>query len=668
MNSGFETLDYIIFAIYVVIIVSVGLYLSRGTKGKERSGEDYFLAGRNLTWWAIGASLIAANISAEHFIGMSGSGYALGLGIAAYEWMAAITLIIVAKYFLPIFLSKGIFTTNQFLAGRFNQGVSSAFAIMWLLVYVFVNLTTVTYLGALAMDEILGVDVMYGIIGLATVAGIYSIYGGLTAVAWTDVIQVIFLVIGGLVTTFLALEAVSPGSIVDGFALIYERAADHFDMVIEKGTREIPSSYETLPNGDFVTNPDGSYKVAKSKDVFIDLPGIAVIVGAMWLTNLGYWGFNQYIIQKGLAARSMKEAKQGLIFAGVLKILIPLIVVIPGITAYVMFEDKQLLAEVAGRLGLDDPALLGTIEKSDKAYPWLLKNFVPSGIRGLAFAALVAAIVSSLASMINSTSTIFTIDIYKPLINKDATEGQMVRVGRIAALFALVISTLVAKPLLGGLDQVFQYIQEYTGLIYPGVAVVFSMGLFWKRANTRAAIAAAVLTLPVGIGAKFLFPEMPFLLRMGYGFIVLIGIASLIIFLSNDAVEDIRMEEEDDRIDEIGSSADGTQTQKKVKPLSDKTKKMMVNTSYIFGAVSLLSIVFSAINWQSMKGIGIEAMVFFASATAMIGVVLYTNAQNKVADKRAMRYSPELFKTGLIFNLGAFTITLIVALLYVLFW
>lgn len=647
MNSGFETLDYIIFVLYVVVIVAVGLYVSRSKKGVERSGEDYFLAGRNLTWWAIGASLIAANISAEHFIGMSGSGYALGLGIAAYEWMAAITLILVAKFFLPIFLNKGIYTTNQFLAGRFNQGVSSAFAIMWLLVYVFVNLTSVTYLGALAMNKIMGVDLWYGIIALAAVAGLYSIYGGLTAVAWTDVIQVIVLVGGGLVTTYLALEAISPGSVFDGFALIYREALDHFDMVIEQG-------------GTFIPDGDGG-----TKDAYIDLPGLVVIFGAMWLTNLGYWGFNQYIIQKGLAAKNMKEAKNGLLFAAFLKILIPLIVVIPGIAAFVMFNDKELLASVAEQIPwVDGIADMGAIGKSDEAYPWLLKNFVPAGIRGLAFAALVAAIVSSLASMINSTSTIFTIDIYRPLINKNASDKQLVYIGRIVAFAALVVSTLVAKPLLGGLDQVFQYIQEYTGLIYPGVAVVFSMGLFWKKATTKSAIAAALLTFPLGIGAKLLFPEIPFLLRMGYVFIALVAVASLIIFLEKSAqVPDDRTTD----VDEFDAITHQDH-KKKLTALSAATKAMMVRASYIFGGIGLLSLVFMVSSWSSLVGIGIEAFLFFGSAMTMIGLVLYTNAKSPTADKGAIRYTPDLFKTGLGFNIGAVLVILIVAFLYYAFW
>ncbi|RMG75786.1 MAG: sodium/glucose cotransporter, partial [Bacteroidetes bacterium] len=522
---------------------------------------------------------------------------------------------------------------------------SSAFAIMWLLVYVFVNLTTVTYLGALALHEILGIEVFYGILGLAIVAGVYSIYGGLVAVAWTDVIQVIFLVGGGLVTTFLALDAVSPGSVWEGFQVIYQYAADHFDMIIEQGTTFIP---------------DGS---GGEKDAFIDLPGLAVILGAMWLTNLGYWGFNQYIIQKGLAAKSVDEAKKGLIFAAFLKILIPLIVVIPGITAYVFFQEEAANPGFLENLLGKPMSEIGTILKSDEAYPWLLKNFVPTGIRGLAFAALVAAIVSSLASMINSTSTIFTIDIYRPLINKQASEKQLVKIGRFVALGALIISTLVAQPLLGGFDQVFQYIQEYTGLIYPGVAVVFAMGLFWKKATTKAAIAAALLTLPLGAGAKLLMPEMPFLLRMGYVFIALVTVASLFIYFDKSAeVPDDRAHSHDDFEEVTGRQGH------KMAPLSDKVKNMMVRSAYLFGAGGLISLLVAIFGWNSLRSIGGEAFIFLATLLSMIGVVLYSNARSATADKHALRYDPDTFNTNIVFNLGALGVTLIVAILYALFW
>ncbi len=624
MDTGFGIVDYIVFGVYVVLIVSIGLYLSRGQKGKERSGEDYFLAGRNLTWWAIGASLIAANISAEQFIGMSGSGFADGLAIAAYEWMAAVTLILVAKYFLPIFLKKGIYTTNQFLATRFNQNVSSGFSIMWLLVYVFVNLTSVTYLGALALENILGIELIYGIIGLAAIAGVYSIFGGLGAVAWTDVIQVIFLIGGGLVGSYLALDAVSPGSVFQGLDVIYTAARDHFDLILERDP--------TIP---------------MQEDGYFNLPGMVVILGAIWLSNFGYWGFNQYIIQKGLAARSMKDAKNGLIFAGLLKLIIPLIVVIPGIAAYVFFQkqavDPNFLPDLLGK-SMEE---IGTInpETPDEAYPWLLRNFVPTGVRGLAFAALVAAIVSSLASMINSTSTLFAIDIYKPLINKNSTERQLVLIGRIVAFSALVIATSVA-PLLQNFGQVFQFIQEFTGLIYPGVAVVFAMGLFWKRANTTAAVSVALLTFPLGFGAKFLFPNMPFLVRMGYIFVVMVAVASLFIFFDN-------------RNDEDDSEQGG---------LSESTKRMMRNSAYGFGALGLGMVIFAFSTFNSLRGIGIEGLIFLGSALSMIGVVLYTNATNTLADKNAIRYKPSLFETGLFFNIGAVIIILAVGALYTFFW
>ena len=308
MNAGFTTIDYVIFISYVILIVCLGLWLSRTKKGHQEDSKDYFLAGGTLSWWAIGASLIAANISAEHFIGMSGSGFRVGLGIAAYEWIGAITLILVAKFLLPLMIDKKIYTMPQLAKERYGQGVSFFFSFFWLLVYVFVNLTSVSWLGAIAMEQILGVPIAYGVPGLLIFAGIYSIYGGLKAVAWTDVLQVVFLVGGGLITAFFALAAVSDhGSAIDGFQMVLSKVREmpgdmHFNMIIDE---KINATF------------------------FKDLPGLAVIFGAMWLTNIGYWGFNQYIIQKGLAAKNLKEAKKGLIFAGYLKILIPIVVIIP---------------------------------------------------------------------------------------------------------------------------------------------------------------------------------------------------------------------------------------------------------------------------------------------------------------------------------------------------
>ncbi|MBE9484516.1 MAG: sodium/sugar symporter [Bacteroidetes bacterium] len=614
MSSGFLPIDYIVFAVYGILIVSVGVWISRTKKGQQKTAQDYFLASRSLTWWAIGASLIAANISAEHFIAMSGSGFRIGLGIAAYEWMAAISLIIVAKYFLPNFLENKIYTMPQFLQQRYNTGVSTAFAVFWLLVYVFVNLTTVAWLGAQAMYMIMGVPVVYGLIILAVTAGIYSIYGGLKAVAWTDVIQVIFLIGGGMITAYLALDAVSGGhGAIKGLGVIYDKAPQLFNMVIEEGTMA----------------SDGS---GGTKDAFMDLPGLAVIFGAMWLANFGYWGFNQYIIQKGLAAKSLKEAKRGLIFAGYLKILIPLIVIIPGITAYVLHSHPEMLQ------GMD---IEGSIQKADHAYPWLLHNFVPSGIKGLAFAALVAAIVSSLASMINSTATIFTFDIYKQHINPQATDRQLVKTGRWVSFIALFVAMLAAKPLLGGLDQAFQYIQEYTGYIYPGVVVVFGMGLFWRQASSKAALWTAIVTIPAGIVFKMIFPEMPFILRMGNVFILLCFIAVAITFL--------------DRSHRVDNS-----TAKKL--------KMIQRASLILISAGIVSLIIGVFTVQAYAYLGIESIFMFGTLLLLLGLILRWNTKLSFKNNKALRINMELYKTGTIFNIGAIGIMIIIITLYALFW
>ncbi|GAB3648305.1 sodium/sugar symporter [Echinicola sediminis] len=623
MTVGFSTLDYVIFVIYALAIVSVGLWVSRSKKGLEKTAQEYFLADKSLTWWAVGASLIAANISAEHFIGTSGSGFAIGLGIAAYEWIAAIALIIVAKYFLPIFLEHGTYTMPQFLSERFNKGVSTAFAVFWLLVYVFVNLTSVSYLGALAMDKIMGVPLQYGIIGLLVFSGIYSIYGGLEAVAWTDVVQVVVLVGGGLVTTFLALDAVGMGDgIIAGMGNLYRDARDHFVMIMPQGQ---------------VMVPDGA---GGERDAFQDLPGLAVILGGMWLTNLGYWGFNQYIIQKGLAAKSINEAKRGLIFAGYLKILMPIIVVIPGIAAYVLVNDyspEQLSAL------LNMPAEhIGAIQKSDEAYPWLLKNFVPDGIRGLAFAALAAAIVSSLASMINSTSTIFTMDIYKVYFKPNANNHEMVKTGRIVAVVALLIAMYVA-PKLASLDQVFQYIQEYTGYIYPGVVVVFGMGLLWRQATANAALWTAIATIPAGIVFKVFYPEMPFLLRMGYVFIILCFIASLISFAERKQF----------------SNPDHKSGKEAVKAVA---------SSYFFIFLGLICAILGFALFDSYAYLGIESIFMIGALFLMLGIILYTNIKMSTADPKSFNIDPQLFNTATPFNIGAAGLVLIVGLLYYFFW
>lgn len=491
MTRHFEPLDYAIFIGYAILILGVGLWVSRDKKGKQKNAEDYFLAGRSLPWWAIGASLIAANISAEQFIGMSGSGFALGLAIASYEWMAALTLIIVGKYFLPIFIEKGLYTIPEFIEKRFSTNLKTILAIFWIGLYIFVNLSSVLYLGALALETIMGIPMIYGVLALALFAAAYSLYGGLSAVAWTDVIQVVFLILGGVVTTYLALNTVSGGEgIIAGFKTIYQTAPDRFAMILDK------------------SNPE--YK---------NLPGIGVLVGGLWIANLYYWGFNQYIIQRTLAAKSLKESQKGILFAAFLKLLIPVIVVIPGIAAYVIVNNPELLSSL-GDIGQQN---LPNVGQSDKAYPWLLQ-LLPAGLKGLAFAALTAAIVSSLASMLNSTSTIFTMDIYKQYINNSAGDKKLVNIGRISAAVALIIASITA-PLLGGIDQAFQFIQEYTGVVSPGILAVFLLGLFWKKTTNRAAIIGALASIPIamyfkvapkGWSTNSLFVDLPWMDQMGY--------------------------------------------------------------------------------------------------------------------------------------------------------
>tara|TARA_B100001063_G_scaffold240143_1_gene264714 strand:+ start:5177 stop:6865 length:1689 start_codon:yes stop_codon:yes gene_type:complete len=517
----FSNVDFAVFILYAIVILSIGLYVSRSKDGKAKSAEDYFLAGKSLPWWAIGASLIAANISAEQFIGMSGSGFALGLAIASYEWMAAITLLVVAKYFLPIFIEKKLYTIPEFIEKRFSSNLKTILAMFWIALFVFVNLTTVLFLGGKALDTIIGSGdggiLINSIIGLALFAAAYSLWGGLAAVAWTDVVQVVLLIIGGLLMTYFALSNVTEsGSFIDGIAHVYNTAPERFSMILSKG--EI-----ITPNG---------------RDAWWDLPGLAVLIGGMWVANLYYWGFNQYIIQRTLAAKNLREGQKGIVFAAFLKLIIPVIVVLPGIIAYVMNLDPS-----TGSLNIDLLATEGFLGNSgnianDNAAPWLIKNFVPVGLKGLILAALAAAIVSSLASMVNSTSTIFTMDIYKSLINKKANDVKMVQVGRLTGLVALIIATIIA-PQLGSLGQVFQFIQEYTGVVSPGILAVFLMGLFYKKATNNASIWGVILSIPIAMYFKvapngwsdsMIFLNLPFMHQM---MLTCLGTLFVIFIISN---------------------------------------------------------------------------------------------------------------------------------------
>ena len=519
MNTSFAFLDYLIFVVYAIVILGVGLWVSRDKDGKDKTAEDYFLASKSLPWWAIGASLIAANISAEQFIGMSGSGFALGLAIASYEWMAAITLLIVGKYFLPIFIEKGLYTIPEFVEKRFSTNLKTILAVFWIALYVFVNLASVMYLGGLALETIIGIDMVYAVIGLALFAAAYSLYGGLSAVAWTDIIQVVFLVLGGAVTTYLALDTVSQGEgVIEGLKAIYAAAPDRFEMILDR------------------SNPE-----------YNNLPGIGVLVGGLWVANLYYWGFNQYIIQRTLAAKSLKESQKGILFAAGLKLIIPFIVVIPGIAAYVIVNDPEILAS----LGNNGAANIPSVGSADKAYPWLMQ-FLPTGFKGIAFAALTAAIVSSLASMLNSTSTIFTMDIYKQFINPNASDKQTVKVGRLSAAVALVIGATMA-PLLGGIDQAFQFIQEYTGVVSPGILAVFMLGLFWKKTTNKGAIWGALTSIPIalylktggkgwfdGTAMEAVFPKLPWMDQMGLTALLTMAVIILVSWMENRGKDDIK--------------------------------------------------------------------------------------------------------------------------------
>ncbi|MDD5869197.1 MAG: sodium/sugar symporter [Succinatimonas sp.] len=506
VTSGLSTIDYVIFGIYALVVLVIALLASRKN---HKSAEGYFLAGKSIPWWAVGASLIAANISAEQFIGMAGSGYAIGMGIAAYEIMAAVTLIIVGKYFIPIFIEKGIYTIPEFVEKRFNKTLKTILAIFWISLYILVNLTSVLYLGGLAMETILGIDLDVAIWCLAAFALIYSVYGGLSAVVWTDVIQVTVLVLGGFATSYIALDWIGEGQgVMAGWSTLMNAVPGHFEMILSQD------------------NPH-----------YIDLPGITVLIGGLWVTNLYYWGFNQYIIQRTFAAKSVHEAQTGLIFGGFLKLLIPLLVVIPGIAAYyITVENPALLDSLKEQYGSIVLNNIPTDAAPDKSYPWVAQ-LLPTGVKGVVFAALAAAIVSSLASMLNSTATIFTMDIYKEFINKKASDLRLVTVGRMTAVVSLVIAVFIA-PVLSTLGQAFQFIQEYTGVVSPGILSVFLCGLFYKKANSKGAVVGVLASIVIAFVLKFMPLNMPFLNQMFYNWILTTAIIAFVSLSTNENDDD----------------------------------------------------------------------------------------------------------------------------------
>ncbi len=497
-----QTLDYLVFLFYFVIVAGYGFWIYNKKRSTETSTKDFFLAEGSLTWWAIGASLIASNISAEQMIGMSGNGFSMGLGISTYEWMAAATLIIVAVFFMPIYLKNNISTMPQFLSQRYNKTVSLIMAIFWLLLYIMVNLTSILYLGALAVSGISGLDFYTCMIFLAIFAIIITI-GGMKVIGFTDVIQVFFLVIGGLAATYLAVTLVSDKygleGLANGFKLMTQNHDDHFHMIYPKG------------------NPH-----------YMSLPGLTVLFGGMWIVNLNYWGCNQYITQRALGA-DLNTARNGLLFAAFLKLLMPVIVTLPGIAAYALYQKGMFQQEM---LGVD-----GTFNQ-DRAYPVLL-NLLPMGLKGLSFAALTAAVVASLAGKANSISTIFTLDVFRPYFAKEMSEKQLVVVGRIVIVVAMILAILISPFM--GIEKKggFQFIQEMTGLLSPGIFAAFIMGFFWKKTNSAGAFFAIVGGLIIAVLMNFdgdaktlevlgfnnLFPfddwsAIPFLDRMGWVFVI----------------------------------------------------------------------------------------------------------------------------------------------------
>ncbi len=487
-----QTADYIVFLIYFVLVSAYGMYIYRRKKKVSTSSQEFFLAEGSLTWWAIGASLIASNISAEHFIGMSGSGFALGLAISSYEWMSAATLIIVAVFILPVYLKNKIFTMPQFLAKRYNDTVSTIMAVIWLLIYVFVNLTSIIYLGALAISSIAPVSFEFCVMGLSLFSIIVTL-GGMKVIGYTDIFQVVVLILGGLVTTYLSLTLLSEQfgygkDILKGLSIIADKAPDHFHMIFDK------------------SNPH-----------YAELPGMSVLIGGMLINNLAYWGCNQYIVQRALGA-DLKTARKGILFAAFLKLLVPIIAVLPGIAMYVMHQNGMFQQEMVDAAG---------VLKPDHAYPTLM-NLLPAGLKGVALAALTAAIVASLAGKANSISTIFSLDIYKKYFNKAASDRKLVITGRWVVIISMFIAALVA-PALKSLDQAYQFIQEYVGFFSPGVLAVFLLGMFWKKTTASAGLAGALLTVPIAAVLKFLpvwtngtFPDYPFLDRMTITFFAIV--------------------------------------------------------------------------------------------------------------------------------------------------
>ena len=512
MNQGLQTYDYIVFILYFILISSYGIWIYRKKNSNTTNTKDFFLAEGQLTWWAIGASLIASNISAEQFIGMSGNGFRLGLAISVYEWLAAVSLVVVAIFFMPVYLKNKIYTMPQFLKTRYNETVAMIMAIFWLFLYIFVNLTSILYLGAIAINNLSGGTHFHLImIGLAVFA-LFITLGGMKVIGYTDVFQLLVLTVGGLITSYIALTVVSEQfgmgkNMVAGFQHLMQAAPDHFKMIFEK---------------------PGPGATQKEIEDYSSLPGMAMMVAGIWVAHLNYWGCNQYITQRALGA-DLKTARTGILFAAFLKLMMPILVVIPGIAAYVLYQNG----------GLQTQMMTNGVLNQDNAYSAVV-GFLPVGLKGLSMAALTAAIVASLAGKANSISTIYSLDIYKKYINKDASDKKIVTTGRVIIILSLLIAIIINwKDTLGiGGKGGFEFIQKYTGYISPAIFPVFLLGFFWKKATSKAAITGIFLGVLLSIVFdKFLpgwmgndtllytaYPtasgsfEIPYLIQMGWVF------------------------------------------------------------------------------------------------------------------------------------------------------
>lgn len=592
------TIDLIVFVGYLVAMIGFGIWIAN--KDKMSSAQDYFLASKSLPWWAVGGSLIASNISTEQVLAMNGSGFELGMAIASYELMAAITLLIVAKYFLPVYLKQGIYTMPQFLEQRYNGTVRSIMSIFWVSLFVFINITSVLYLGGLAIESLLGIPLIFGIIGLVLYSASFSIFGGLKAVVWTDVVQVIVLIVGGFAAAYSVLYDVG-GGFFSGISELMDKAPERFNMIFSPGDTYVDIS---------ATDPTQATKSAYNL-----LPGISVLLGGMWIANLYYWGNNQYIIQRALAATSLQEAQKGVAFAAFLKIFMPIIVVLPGIAAFVLNAD---------------------IAKADEAFPWVLNNHVGIGLKGLTFAALVAAIGSSISSMVNSASTIFTLDIYKKHLKLDASETQLVTVGRLSAGAALIIGAFLA-PSLASLGQVFQYIQEYTGFISPGVVAIFIFGMFWKRTTPRAALVTVIAAIPLSILFKVLDAQgmltLPFIDRMGITFLL------CCILLITVSLAEIK-----DKVTQVGDVA---------------FRWGIIASLMIIGGATGIKIMVEDIPGVSSI-IGVITIIL-----ALVGSFLLLR-ERKADHPKGIDIDPALFKTSNSFNIAGFAVVLFLAAIYVM--